>query len=160
MDTDKLLEDIVEKLNYSGSTVAVAESCTGGMISARLVDYPGISAYFAEGYVTYSNEAKVKNLGVSQDSLDDYGAVSHEVAKQMAEGVKKRANATYGIATTGIAGPTGGSEEKPVGLVYIALATPTDTKVMKCNFSGNRSQVRTSACTQALELLLEQLKEA
>ena len=103
-----IIEKIVKELEKAQSTVAVAESCTGGMVSASLVDYPGVSACFKEGYVTYSNEAKEKNLGVLHTTLEAYGAVSRQTAEQMAEGVRKRAGATYGLATTGIAGPDGG----------------------------------------------------
>ena len=113
--------EIIEKLTRHGKTVAVAESCTGGMICSMLVEQAGASACFAEGYVTYSNEAKEKNLGVSHEVLEACGAVSEQTARQMAEGVRRRGEADYGVATTGIAGPDGGTAEKPVGLVYIAF---------------------------------------
>ena len=137
--------EIIEKLTRHGKTVAVAESCTGGMICSMLVEQAGASACFAEGYVTYSNEAKEKNLGVSHEVLEACGAVSEQTARQMAEGVRRRGEADYGVATTGIAGPDGGTAEKPVGLVYIACHV----------FSGDRTRVRTQAAERALALLEE-----
>ena len=138
--------EIIEKLTRHGKTVAVAESCTGGMICSMLVEQAGASACFAEGYVTYSNEAKEKNLGVSHEVLE---------ARQMAEGVRRRGEADYGVATTGIAGPDGGTAEKPVGLVYIACAHAGETQVKRHVFSGDRTRVRTQAAERALALLEE-----
>lgn len=146
-------ERIVEKLNRLHQTVAVAESCTGGMICSRLVDVAGASSCFFEGYVTYSNEAKEKNLGVLSETLHKWGAVSEETAVQMARGAMKRAGADYGIATTGIAGPGGGSPEKPVGLVYISCVTSRHSFVERHVFSGNRGEVRRQAADRALLLL-------
>lgn len=154
-----IIEKIVKELEKAQATVAVAESCTGGMVSASLVDYPGVSACFKEGYVTYSNEAKEKNLGVLHTTLEAYGAVSRQTAEQMAEGVQKRAGATYGLATTGIAGPDGGTEDKPVGLVYIACAGSKKTLVKECHFSGGRQCVRRQATEMVLQLLLTCIKE-
>ena len=154
-----IIEEIVKELEKTQATVAVAESCTGGMVSASLVDYPGVSAYFKEGYVTYSNEAKEKNLGVLHTTLEAYGAVSHQTAEQMAEGVRKRAESTYGLATTGIAGPDGGTEDKPVGLVYIACSCEKKTLVKECHFSGDRQSVRRQATEMVLQLLLTCIKE-
>ena len=102
-----MVTEIIEKLSSRNKTVAVAESCTGGMVCSMLVEQAGASACFAEGYVTYSNEAKEKNLGVSHAVLESFGAVSEQTARQMAEGVRRRAEADYGLATTGIAGPDG-----------------------------------------------------
>ena len=147
--------EIIEKLTRHGKTVAVAESCTGGMICSMLVEQVGASACFAEGYVTYSNEAKEKNLGVSHEVLEACGAVSEQTARQMAEGVRRRGEADYGVATTGIAGPDGGTAEKPVGLVYIACAHATGTQVERHVFSGDRTRVRTQAAERALALLEE-----
>ena len=146
---------IIEKLTRHGKTVAVAESCTGGMICSMLVEQAGASACFAEGYVTYSNEAKEKNLGVSHEVLEACGAVSEQTARQMAEGVRRRGEADYGVATTGIAGPDGGTAEKPVGLVYIACAHAAGTQVERHVFSGDRTRVRTQAAERALALLEE-----
>ena len=147
--------EIIEKLTRHGKTVAVAESCTGGMICSMLVEQAGASACFAEGYVTYSNEAKEKNLGVSHEVLEACGAVSEQTARQMAEGVRRRGEADYGVATTGIAGPDGGTAEKPVGLVYIACAHAAGTQVERHVFSGDRTPVRTQAAERALALLEE-----
>ena len=147
--------EIIEKLTRHGKTVAVAESCTGGMICSMLVEQVGASACFAEGYVTYSNEAKEKNLGVSHEVLEACGAVSEQTARQMAEGVRRRGEADYGVATTGIAGPDGGTAEKPVGLVYIACAHAGGTQVERHVFSGDRTRVRTRAAERALALLEE-----
>lgn len=147
--------EIIEKLTRHGKTVAVAESCTGGMICSMLVEQVGASACFAEGYVTYSNEAKEKNLGVSHEVLEACGAVSEQTARQMAEGVRRRGEADYGVATTGIAGPDGGTAEKPVGLVYIACAHAGGTQVERHVFSGDRTRVRTQAAERALALLEE-----
>ena len=147
--------EIIEKLTRQGKTVAVAESCTGGMICSMLVEQAGASACFAEGYVTYSNEAKEKNLGVSHEVLEACGAVSEQTARQMAEGVRRRGEADYGVATTGIAGPDGGTAEKPVGLVYIACAHAGGTQVERHVFSGDRTRVRTQAAERALALLEE-----
>ncbi len=150
-----MLNTILEHLKMQNATVAVAESCTGGKICAKLVSLPGVSQFFEEGYVTYANSAKVKNLGVSQETLETSGAVSEECAKQMSAGVAKRANATYGLATTGIAGPDGGTAEKPVGLVYISCTYPNGSKTIRRIFDGSREDIRNSATDAALELLLE-----
>ena len=115
-------------------TISTAESCTGGMVAAKLISYPGISASFLEGAVTYSNEAKIKRLGVRKETLDAYGAVSKETAREMAEGIAKESCSNTAIATTGIAGPGGGTKEKPVGLVYIAVHVNNNTIIEKCNF--------------------------
>lgn len=148
------VEQIVAKLNESHMTIAVAESCTGGMIAATLVDIPGVSECFGEGYVTYSNYAKEKNLGVSHETLIRFGAVSHETAVEMSTGVRTRAKATFGLATTGIAGPDGGTADKPVGLVYISCASPQQVCTEKHIFSGDRFSVRRQATEAAFQLLL------
>ena len=139
-------------------TISTAESCTGGMVSAKLISYPGISASFLEGAVTYSNEAKMKRLGVRKETLDTYGAVSEETAREMAEGIAKESCSNTSIATTGIAGPGGGTKEKPVGLVYIAVHVNNNTIIEKCNFSGNREEVRVSATNHALKMLKIELE--
>lgn len=147
-------EKIVDLLLGHQWAVAVAESCTGGLLAGRLVDVPGVSGCFAEGYVTYSNEAKIKNLGVLPQTLEKYGAVSRETAKEMALGVKMRAGADFGVATTGVAGPCGGTQDKPVGLVYICCAYQDTTQTLRFVFDGDRAQNRRMACDAALELLL------
>lgn len=151
---------IIDLLNARGETVSVAESCTGGMVASALVDIPGASSCFCEGYVTYSNEAKEKNLGVDHNILTQHGAVSKETAEEMARGVRLRAAATYGIATTGIAGPGGGTSDKPVGLVYISCANEKMNRTIRCEFSGDRTAIRSQAAQKALELLLSVMTES
>ena len=139
-------------------TIAVAESCTGGMVSSSLINYPGISSVFMEGCVTYSNEAKIMSLGVKSETLNSVGAVSEQCAKEMAEGVASRHNTNIGLSTTGIAGPEGGSEEKPVGLVYMGIKINNKTIVKKYIFNGDRQQIRYRACKTLLnDLRLELL---
>lgn len=119
---EKSLDTVVAELLCEKSfSIATAESCTGGMIAATLISYPGISKVFKEGAVTYSNEAKIKRLGVSEETLNKFGAVSKETAKEIAEGMARVANTDIAISTTGLAGPDGGTDEKPVGLVYIGI---------------------------------------
>lgn len=145
------------RLAVNGFTLAVAESCTGGLISQRLTEVPGSSSYFKEGIVTYSNEAKVRLLGVPSDLIGEYGAVSAPVAEAMAEGVRMRADTDFGIAVTGIAGPDGGTEEKPVGLVYIALSDDAHTEHRKLMLPGDRQLIRWRASQAALDLLRRRL---
>lgn len=147
-----------EMLCNNNLTISIAESCTGGMVSARLISYPGISSSFIEGAVTYSNEAKIRRLGVKKETLDIYGAVSKETAKEMAEGIARESNSNISIATTGIAGPGGGTNKKPVGLVYIAVHLNNKTIIEKCKFNGNREDVRTSATNHALKMLKDELE--
>lgn len=151
---DISIEDVVAKLLIENKyTVSTAESCTGGMIASTLINYPGISEVFMEGAVTYSNEAKHKRLGVKNETLEKYGAVSEETAREMAIGIAKKANTDVSIVTTGIAGPGGGTEEKPVGLVYIGVYVKGKVKVEKHIFKGNRSKVRNQATITALDIL-------
>lgn len=147
----------VRLLLRQGATLAVAESCTGGMLASSIVDIPGCSACFLEGAVTYANGAKVRRLGVSEGTLATDGAVSLACAQQMAEGLRAAAGTTYALATTGIAGPDGGTPEKPVGLVYVALAGPGRTEVRKLCLSGDRARIRTAATLHALDLLRRSL---
>jgi len=135
--------------------IVTAESCTGGLISHTLTNISGSSDYFDRGIVSYSNTAKTELLGVSEGLLEKYGAVSKQVAEAMAEGARIRSSVDIGIATTGIAGPTGGTKEKPVGLVYIAISTSDDTIVKKFQFSGNRIENKKSTCNAALQMLLD-----
>lgn len=148
---------VAELLIQKQKTIATAESCTGGAIASALVEYPGISSVFLDGCVTYSNESKQKRLGVKEETLQKYGAVSHETAKEMAEGVAKTAGTNIGLATTGIAGPEGGTEEKPVGLVYIGLSIDGMTQTKECHFIGNREKIRTRAVYTALDWLRREL---
>ncbi|MGN1032525.1 MAG: competence/damage-inducible protein A [Intestinibacter sp.] len=140
------IEEVVAKMLVDKNlTIAVAESCTGGLVSSELVSYPGISSVFMEGCVTYSNEAKMKTLGVKQETLDTYGAVSSQCAEEMAIGVAKRYNTNIGISTTGIAGPDGGTDEKPVGLVYFGFYINGKVISKRCEFNGGRQGIRTRA---------------
>lgn len=150
---------LVDRLASMKKTVATAESCTGGLIASSIVDIAGASDCFNEGYVTYSNEAKMKNLHVKESTLLQYGAVSTQTAKEMAIGVQKVAHADFGVASTGIAGPGGGTPTKPVGLVYIACAYGDKCQVRQLNLSGDRSQVRHQAADEALQLLSDCMDE-
>jgi nicotinamide-nucleotide amidase len=145
------------KLAVGGYTLAVAESCTGGLIAQRLTDVSGSSKYFIEGVVAYSNEAKTRTLAVKRKLLLKHGAVSAEVAEAMAVGIRKRAGTDFGLSITGIAGPGGGSEGKPVGLVYIALADDVQTKSRKLRIPGDRQLVRWRASQAALDMLRRRL---
>lgn len=153
------IEEVVAKMLVENNLkIAVAESCTGGMVSASLINYPGISSVFMEGCVTYSNEAKMKSLGVKKETLDVYGAVSDKCAKEMASGVAARYNTNVGIATTGIAGPGGGTDEKPVGLVYFGIYINGKVITKKYVFNGDRQGVRERATRTILnDLRLELL---
>ncbi len=144
---------VVALLANTGETVSTAESCTGGLVAQRITDVSGSSAIFPGGVVAYSNEAKTTLVDVPADLIARVGAVSPEVAEKLATGVQARFGSTYGIGVTGIAGPTGGSEEKPVGLVYIAVAYPGGCEVEKANYIGSRSIVRTRASQTALNML-------
>jgi PncC family amidohydrolase len=145
-------------LKRRGLTLATAESCTGGLLSSRITDVPGASEVFHEGFVTYSNSAKAQILGVPADLIESHGAVSAEVARSMAEGAQKRAKADFALALTGIAGPGGGSAEKPVGLVHIALARPkAATLHLECRFSTDRATFKQLATQSALDLLRREL---
>lgn len=153
------IEEVVAKMLVENNLkIAVAESCTGGMVSASLINYPGMSSVFMEGCVTYSNEAKMKSLGVKKETLDVYGAVSDKCAKEMASGVAARYNTNVGIATTGIAGPGGGTDEKPVGLVYFGIYINGKVITKKYAFNGDRQGIRERATRTILnDLRLELL---
>jgi len=149
-----LWEEVGELLHARKETLAVAESCTGGKVGDLITDVPGSSEYFLGGVVSYSNDAKVKLLGVDEGTLRSKGAVSEEVAIQMAQGVRKAMGATYGVGITGIAGPTGGSREKPVGLVYIAVSSSERATCERHVFQGSRMEIKSAAAHQALRMLL------
>ncbi len=136
-------------------TIATAESCTGGTVAARLTSIPGSSGYVKGGIVAYANDAKERLLGVPADILATPGAVSEECAIAMAEGARHRFGATLAISTTGIAGPDGGTDRKPVGLVYLGLAGPDSTTVEQHVFPGNRHEIVTAACDRVLTMLIE-----
>ena len=151
---DATLESAVgELLRGRGETVAAAESCTGGNIAHRFTALPGASDYFRGGVVAYSNDVKTALLGVNADDLNRCGAVSRPVAEQMAAGVRKATGATYGIATTGIAGPTGGTPDKPVGTVWMAVSGPDETYSIRMVFGSLRSQNIERASSNAINLL-------
>jgi nicotinamide-nucleotide amidase len=152
------LEQIVGYyLQMRNSTLAVAESCTGGLLADRITSISGSSRYFLGGAVVYSNELKTAFADVPKSLLDKHGAVSREVAVAMAEGIRKRCKATFGIGITGVAGPSGGSEQKPVGLVYHALASERETQVEERNFPGDRKRVRWFASQMALDMVRRKL---
>jgi len=156
---DETLEEVVgELLKLGGYTLATAESCTGGLLAGRITDVPGSSEYFLEGVVSYSNEAKNDLLGVPKKWIKEHGAVSEQVAGAMAAGIRKRAGSTFGVGVTGIAGPGGGSQEKPVGLVYIALADDTQTTLRKFIFPGDRQFIRTLSVNAALDMVRRRIK--
>lgn len=152
------IESVIKYLIRENITVATAESCTAGMIASALGDVPGVSSIFSEGYVTYSNDAKEKNLGVSHETLVAFGAVSEQTAKEMAEGVRKRTGARIGISATGIAGPDGGTDEKPVGLVYIGVCVDGATTATRNLFSGSRTDVREQTVFTAFSMIAKIFK--
>lgn len=148
-------QHIVKRLSDARSTLATAESCTGGLIAHRLTNIPGASDCLVGGIVAYSNVVKVSFLGVDSLVLQNEGAVSEPVARQMAEGARQAFETDFGIGVTGIAGPGGGSEEKPVGLVYIAVAHAAETRVSRNLFNGSRAEIKQHTAQRALELLAE-----
>lgn len=144
---------ILQNFEQKNFKLVTAESCTGGLLSALFTEISGSSKVFDRGFVTYSNDAKIQMIEVKKETLEKFGAVSEEVAKEMALGALKNSAADIAISITGIAGPDGGSAEKPVGLVYIACAKKNQITIRKFNFSGDRSEVRKSALIAALEML-------
>lgn len=152
-DDETIAHAVGKLLKARNSWVTTAESCTGGMIAQMLTDVPGSSGYVGECHVTYSNAAKMRVLGVKETTLDQYGAVSHETAVEMAEGARRVSGADYAISVTGVAGPGGGSDEKPVGLVFIGIAGPRETSVSRQQFMGDRSSNREQSARVALNLL-------
>ena len=155
MKTKNIEEIVGEFLLEKNLTLSTAESCTGGLLSSRLTDVSGSSAYIKLNLVTYSNEAKVKMLGVSEERLKTYGAVSEQTAAAMAEGVRKLSETNIGVSTTGIAGPTGAVSAKPIGLVYIGISNGEKTEVHKINANPEweRTRIKLFASEQALEYL-------
>ena len=150
--------ELVATLRAAGAAVSTAESCTGGLVAARITSVSGASEAFKYGAVTYCNEAKNKILGVKKETLDKFGAVSAETAEEMAAGVRKIMGAEIGVSVTGLAGPNGG-EGKPVGLVYVAVNSDEYSKVTENHFSGDRISVRQQAADKALELALAAAKK-
>jgi len=158
-DGESMEEVVVELLRQKGVSLSVAESCTGGMLGSRIVNVPGASEVFERGYITYSNKAKIEELGVSEDTLRKYGAVSSRTAVEMVKGLVNKTGTRAGIAITGIAGPGGGSEEKPVGLVFIALYLDGNIECKEFNLVGDRYRIRNVACLNALNMLRRKLAE-
>lgn len=163
-DGDSVEQRVGEALREIGATVAVAESCTGGLICSLLTDVPGASDYVDQGFVTYAYDAKRETLGVTREALDAHGAVSEPVAREMARRARDIADATWGVSTTGIAGPAGGNEDDPVGTVYIGLAYagPWGTEssyatVSRYEFDGSRAEIKEKIVRQTLEDLLSEI---
>ncbi|WP_434311356.1 CinA family protein [Hominifimenecus sp. rT4P-3] len=152
-------EMLVELLKERNFHVTTAESCTGGLIAATIINVSGASAVLDQGLVTYSNEAKERLVCVQRKTLEAYGAVSPETAEEMARGAAASAGAEVGISSTGIAGPDGGTREKPVGLVYLGCFVQGNVKVKKCMFSGNRGEIRRQSVEAALDFALDCLKQ-
>ena len=150
---NRVAENLVELLKARGLVCATAESCTGGGAGSAITSVPGSSAVFAGGVISYSNEVKRDVLGVAAGALERYGAVSSQVAEQMADGARRLLKTDLAVSLTGIAGPDGGSDEKPVGLVWFGLSTRDGTRTEKAIFRGDRAQVRAQAITHALGML-------
>jgi nicotinamide-nucleotide amidase len=152
------MEEVVGKLLIeSGKTLSVAESCTGGLIAQRVTEVAGSSAYFIEGAVTYANDSKIRTLGVPREIIEAHGAVSAETAEAMAIGIRKKAQTDYALTVTGIAGPSGGTEEKPIGLVFLGYADESETKSIKINLPGDRYLIRWRSSQAALDFLRRQI---
>lgn len=149
---------LLELLSKHNLKIATAESCTGGLVAATICDISGISSFFEEGYITYSENAKCKNLGVLPETIAHYGVVSCEVAEEMAMGAAERANADCAIATTGIAGPTGGTIENPVGTVCFACVVKNQVLTERMIFEGNRMEIRMQATMYAIEMLCDYIE--
>ena len=153
---EKLIGDLLRK---KGWTLSIAESCTGGLVSDRITDISGSSDYFMGGMVNYSNESKAKHLGIPLDYINRYGAVSPQVARKMAQGVRKAFNTTFGLSTTGVAGPTGGTKRSPIGRVFIGISDGRRTWVRKEDLKGNRRAIKRKAAEKSFEFFYEILVE-
>ena len=156
---DTIEDKVVSFLKEKNMTVTTAESCTAGLLAGQIMNVSGASAVFGEGYITYANVAKEKLVGVSHDTLVRFGAVSEETACEMAIGAARAAGTDAALSVTGIAGPTGGSDKKPVGLVYIGCCVCGKVVVKEYHFNGSRNENRKAAAQEALQLLFEKLKE-
>jgi nicotinamide-nucleotide amidase len=155
-DGETLESSVGRLLRDRGATLALAESCTGGLISKRLTDIAGSSEYFGEGFVTYSNESKERLLGVPKEMLVEHGAVSEPVARAMAEGARRISGADYGLSVTGVAGPDGGTPEKPVGLVIVGLSDRDGARAERLDLTAwarSRNSIRERSANRALDLL-------
>jgi nicotinamide-nucleotide amidase len=159
MISQSLIESVAQLLTEKHLTIATAESCTGGLLGHVLTSISGSSAYYDRGIISYTNQAKHDLLNIPIELLETYGAVSEQVAKSMSEGVRTLAYTDLGISTTGIAGPTGGTKEKPVGLVYIGVSTKNKTIVKRCEFQGSRLENKDSTCMEALQLLKQMIQQ-
>ena len=153
----QLLNKISDKLKKHHLSVATAESCTGGLLGHRITNVPGSSDYFLQGVVAYSNEAKINLLGVPPDLIEKHEAVSSQVAKAMAQGIREKAQSSFGLAVTGIAGPAGGTPEKPVGLVYTSLAWHRGSEVSNNLFLGSRETIKFQSSQKALDMVRKHL---
>ena len=157
---EMLSDELGRELRARGLTISCAESCTGGLLTSTLTDIPGSSAYVMGSVVSYSNEVKSRLLGVSDETLSLYGAVSEETAREMAEGVRRLMQTDIGVGITGIAGPDGGSAEKPVGLIYISVANRSHTIVEKNNFFGTRLENKNAAVEKALQMIYDVMRSS
>lgn len=158
-DDESIFSAAASQLLKNNKTLALAESCTGGLLASSFTDLPGSSGFFTQGWVTYSNQSKIKLLNVPQETLESFGAVSEETVTAMATQASQIAESDYALAISGIAGPGGGSEEKPVGLVWIALYGPNGCQTKKMNFNGSRGQIKMRAAKNAAYLLWQQLNQ-
>ena len=157
MKLEKVIGDL---LREKGWTLSIAESCTGGLICDRITDVSGSSDYFMGGMVNYSNESKAKHLGIPLDYIKRYGAVSPQVARRMAQGVRKGFNTTFGLSTTGVAGPTGGTKRSPIGRVFIGLTAGRKVWVKKLDLKGMRRKIKEEATENALQFFYETLAKS
>jgi len=156
-DINILKQKLISLLSQKNISISTAESCTGGMLGATLTSIPGISQYYGYGFVTYSNDAKQKLIGVKENTLLKYGAVSSQTAMEMAEGALKVSGSDIAVSATGIAGPGGGTAKKKVGLVYIAYASKEKSIYKELNLSGDRESIRIQTVSDILNLIIEQL---
>lgn len=152
-----LNEDVVKLLTEKKMTISAGESCTGGLFAALITNVSGASDVINESFVTYSNSAKMKYLGVNPDTLEKHGAVSRETAYEMAEGLRNNTGTDVAVGITGIAGPSGETPQKPVGLVYAGICINGETNVLKMNHSGNRDEVREKTCIEVLKYIKEHI---
>ena len=153
-------ERLVRSLAEEQKTIATAESCTGGMIGQSLTSVPGASRVYGFGFITYANEAKERLLGVEHETLLSHGAVSPETAREMAQGARRVSGADIAVAVTGIAGPGGGTPEKPVGLVYVGISSGHGTRAVRLGLGGSRDEIRRRTVLCALDLVMEELKKS
>jgi PncC family amidohydrolase len=153
----KLEKVVGDALREKGWTLSIAESCTGGLICDCITNVPGSSDYFMGGMVTYSNESKAEHLGIPLDCIKKYGAVSSQVARRMAQGVRKTFHTNFGLSTTGVAGPTGGTKRSPIGRVFVGISDGKRTWVKKRDLKGSRREIKEKATEKALQFFYERL---